>query len=218
MAQFALYRMFAVQECPKVSRLRGGPVFDLLKSQEFGSPDLIIREPRDGMAPVGAGLWFVDLSVMLNNLPRLRERFESVVILDVHFPLTEPEHIFGMDNYSDTEANWDVAQYWADPDVERRALAEVQAADVVTVPNEYWAELMMPYNRHVVVLPDVQDVDSAIEFYRIFMTIVNDALYRRLGRWNKILCWFLKPIIKGSIKIKEKQARELMGGKFQEES
>lgn len=215
MRQVPLYRFFATQHQRRVGELRGGPVFDLISGDVdyniASGLNFIVHQETERGLPMGRGVMFVDLSVALNVLPRIREECQpSVIILDVHFALTEPENIFTFDDDGsiDPDASWEVAKHWASPEIEARALAEVAAADAVTVPYQSIADALRPWNKNIVVLPDVRDLDSATNFYSTFMITVLMAMRRKsFGRLRKALTAVLLPFAKAMIRDNAKLLR-----------
>jgi hypothetical protein len=153
---------------------------------------------------MGPGIIFADLSVAINSLPMIRGFRNTVLILDVHFSLTEPERIYTFDDEGDidygSEKSWEVAKFWADPEREARALAEVTVADVVTVPFQHLADVLVRWNRNVVVLPDICDLDSAVDFYSIFMWSMAQAVRRKMSLIHRLVSAPLVPFAKRAVR------------------
>lgn len=208
-----LYRFFATQHQRRVGELRGGPVFDLIsKDDDYGiTPGVgfVVHQETERGLPMGRGVMFVDLSVALDVLPRIRSECQpAVIILDVHFALTAPERIFTFDDEGniDHDASWELAKHWASPEIEARALAEVAAADAVTVPYQSFADALKSWNKNVIVLPDVQDLDSAVNFYSIFTTTVLSAMRRKSYGWLRraltaVLFPFVRNVVRDNAKL-----------------
>lgn len=213
MKQIPLYRFFATQHQRRAGELRGGPVFDLISGDvdyNIGTDlNIVVHGETEHGLPMGRGIMYVDLAIALDALPQIRDRCQpGIIILDVHFALTEPEKIFGFNDEGviDPDISWELAKHWANPEIEARALAEVAAADAVTVPYQAIADVLRPWNKNIVVLPDVQDLDSAVNFYSIFMTTMLLTMRRKLfGRlrrtWTRMLFPFAKMLIRDNAKL-----------------
>ena len=187
-----------------VRALRGGPVFDVLADEPallFGRRTFCAKGndvpmPKAGkpcivFAPLEA---LVDVPALLDEVVGTGAR----LIVDVHFPLPDPDVILAVQNVPDggqrDEAlDVEVQDLWRDPDRVGRAYDALRLADAIV-----WGPVGDFDPAHVGPwppggpMPDVKTVDDAVAFYRRLVLLVWElgegaALTGWRRRWSRLM-------------------------------
>lgn len=199
MPRMKIMRMFNVTS-PILDRLRGGPVLRMMTSSKFYGDAFDLIEPSNGgMIIASSGIMYMDLADMASFGHVLESPvLEKVpIILDVHFPIMYPDRVRGLNEDGTMSEDPGIEVYWMDPDVQERALQLIRDAAVVTTPNSSWARDLRPYNKRVVVLPDVQNPRDGAKFARQFchqvLWAVGTYESRKSSLWYRLLRKFTYP-------------------------
>lgn len=177
--------MFMVKDndTPKLGRLRGRQVFETMEktlgSFTFSAPD------ANGTMMLGYGTAFAD-GGNLAVIPFVQQAKArgSYIVVDVHFPVFDIDSILAFQpdatkDQRDLEADEAAREYWSDPDNRQKFFDLIEMADAVTCPRPAWAKELTTFNPNVYILPDVEDLNSGMQFLKTWLQICRDISPRR---------------------------------------
>lgn len=130
-------------------QLRGGPIFETMRDAGY---KVIISDKAGGISVPSAGRLVVLMDLQLGAIEwveSLRDRWNSVVLVDVTGPVWDPDRI--------VQIGEGARDYWSDPDRQRRAQHLLRIADGITTPHVGYVNYLMNRNDQVFVLPDLDE-------------------------------------------------------------
>lgn len=191
--------------------LRGRAVFKAMA--DHGYIELVELDERNALR-LTDGILYVDCGNpgLLPMVEEMQNTRDVAVIVDVHFPLLQPNKIQalqtdtakeGRQEHLDEEAR----EYWTRPENLAAARGLISNADAVTCPWTAWTRGLERYNDGIVVTPDVRDVASASLFYRRWMKALRIACETSrpgVGWLDRYTAWKMKASFQQHLKeIKE---------------